>query len=249
MALVLGAAAPAQAQFLGYWGWRSGEVREVVPAPVIYRGLIRRGYRVVSALQRNGGVYLADVRDRRGHRQRLVLDAYSGAVLQSFSFGPPRPMAAIPDLPRGYERGPVYASRYPPDEVLPTEREPHLGLPQGLRGPLHEGRVKHPTRKLARREITPPKPAFKRHEPLASHATREPIHRTPDVLTNTGANGAAAKTNAPQKKASAPHDTQTAAVPGAVSAAPHPAAVPTKPAQKPINRPGFANGVPINPLD
>lgn len=79
-------------------------VRALLPGEV--RALVaRRGMRLVGPLQRNGRVYLADVRTRSGQPLRLVIDGYYGQVLQTFpgvgpALGPqregiPRPPANI----------------------------------------------------------------------------------------------------------------------------------------------------------
>lgn len=252
------ASAPAQAQFLGYWGWRSGQIREIVPPSFIYRRLRARGYRVLSALQRNGGVYLADVRDRRGHRQRLVIDAYSGAVLQSFVFGPPRPAVGIPGSRRSYREGPTYASRYPPEIIAPVPIEPRTIPAPTSRSRSNESRIKRKPRRLARREVAPAKPELlRRHEPLASHATRAPLlqpapagEQTPAHSANTHEHSPSAQKPATQKASLARHEAETAAVPAVKTpSSSGPAASAQKRAPKAAAGPGYANGVPINPLD
>ena len=52
--------------------------------------LNQRGLRVTGAPQRNGGVYVADVRDRTGAERRLIIDGYYGRVLQTFPGGAAR---------------------------------------------------------------------------------------------------------------------------------------------------------------
>ncbi|HVB88746.1 MAG TPA: hypothetical protein VND97_00960 [Beijerinckiaceae bacterium] len=229
LALLLGAAVPARAQFLGYWGWRSGAIRTIVPARTIYRRLEERGYEPTRPLQRNGGVYLADVRTRRGSRQRLVVDAYSGAILQSFSYGPPRPMENIPIVPRGYDRGPAYVSRYP------REVEPYEGGPRVIPAPVPHApfykKVRRPAHRLAKREVGPATGVRpKAHAPLASHATVEPKPGSSSNAPSRQHKLAAARTDKTNAPASPPS---------------------VKPPPEPVQHkgPGYANGVPINPLD
>lgn len=233
--------APAQAQFFGYWGSRAS--RAALPAPVIYRRLRERGFRLFNGLQRNGGVYLADVIDRSGRRSRLVVDAYSGAILQSFAYGPPRPERFVPGGPRGYRAGPVYASRYPPAyETLPV---PPRAIPAPVFRRRPVAKAEHPPRKLARREVRPVKPKAK-ITPAIRHASLSPAPNK--VVPSASSAKAVQPTVKPsvQPVTKAPR-TVAQSAPGITPPAPH--IVKAKKAAKRINKAGYANGVPINPLD
>lgn len=241
---------PANAQLFRLFGGERTYVEEpspAIPAPEIYRRLLNRGYQLNSAMQRNGGVYLADVIDPAGRQQRLVIDAYRGRILQIFAYGPPRPSGLVPD---GAERppvgaGPSYASREPvaPPSALPGQdpRDPRvipgIGPQRNVEQPA---RVKRKT-KTASRESTPKgAPATKPSAVSPSEATAPPA--------------AAPQPGAPVEAASPPPSvpSKAAIAPSAPAAAPAeaPARAATAPA-KPEggNKPGYANGVPINPLD
>jgi hypothetical protein len=97
-------------------------VRRAAPglAPAQVRSLLaRQGLRLARPLQRNGRVYLADVRMRSGQTARLVIDGYYGQILQSFpgvearSY-PPRPPAPIGRTARLPERAEPPVRAQPP---------------------------------------------------------------------------------------------------------------------------------------
>ncbi len=55
------------------------------PSPQqIARGLADSGYEIRSALVRRGDVYVCDVRDARGGRERLVIDARTARIVERF---------------------------------------------------------------------------------------------------------------------------------------------------------------------
>ena len=257
-------AQPAQAQLFGWLGGGGrtfdADAAPSVPPGEIMRRLAGRGMRFNSALQRNGGVYLADVTDARGRQMRLVIDAYRGKVLQAFAYGPPRPAGFVPES-RGFAPSPVYpgesyASRetYPPagpgymQQQRPVE-------PRVQDTPTREPRSTRASRARAAREAArdsarsaspvnsvDPAPASKVTPPAPSEATVNPIEprATPRAAEPAKASAAIAQpalvSDAPQ-----PAVPPVAATPRAPSAA-------TAPASQ-DNKAGFANGVPINPLD
>jgi len=124
-ALIL--AAPAQAQWfnLGF-GLRADQVERII---------VSSGYQLTGPIIRNDGVYLADVVGPRGQRQRLVVDAMSGRLLERFrgrgefyraanrfdsGEAIPRPPAMIESRLVGEPLvipGPGYSTRRPPDEL------------------------------------------------------------------------------------------------------------------------------------
>ena len=247
--MLAGSGAPAEAQFVSLWGWQGPPQEEaLVPPPLVYRRLESRGFALFGPLRRNGGVYLADVEDHYGRRERLVVDAYSGAILQTFAYAPPRPEADIPEVRSYAPSTATYSPRYPSAALPPTYIPPGLAPEPGL-SPPRESRAKHPpARKLARREATPKKPAPAELTP--SDATREPTHpiseAPPAEASHTAPKRDQGRANpesrAPQEAAVRSAPAPSAPVPAA------PAAKPT-PAPKPASGPGYANGVPINPLD
>ena len=214
-------ATPARAQLFGWWGAHYSQPA-AMPAELISRRLAQQGYRVLR-LQRNGGVFLADVSEGRGRTLRLVVDSRDGSILQRFataavrndgrapgvydmspdtglgSLAPPSPVPApVPDRPsrRAAPRAPAEAVLDPGETSSPSSR-------------------KHPA-------------------PVPSKAMSLPAGE-PD--------GSARPSETPS----------TAAAGSAPSPAPAPAPVrlqpPPAPAPATANKPGYATGVPINPLD
>ena len=96
--LGLGALTPAQAQF-NFFGSREVSAQDVSDT------IADHGFRLVGPLYRNGRVYLADVIDRRQRRERLVISAENGQIVQRFmvDVGPER-------------RPPAYVSRAAPQD-------------------------------------------------------------------------------------------------------------------------------------
>ena len=102
-ALALGLAgsalpAPANAQFFGGWdGWggSSGGWGGVGPGEV-YQAIAERGFRVIAPLRRNGSVFVDDVLDRRGRRERLVVAAADAQILRRFYLDDPRLPGFVP---------------------------------------------------------------------------------------------------------------------------------------------------------
>ena len=87
----------AQAQFFQPQ-WRGpvivdqdGMVPELIGSREIRRILFRYGYRVRGRLRRNGRVYVANTRDRRGRSWRIVVDGLDGDILERFAGVVPRP--------------------------------------------------------------------------------------------------------------------------------------------------------------
>ena len=96
MLLIL-AAEPAHAQF-SWFGSREASPQDVSDT------IADHGFTLVGPLYRNGRVYLADVIDRRRRRERLVIAADSGEIVQRYfvDVGPERraPVAAPRQAPR-----------------------------------------------------------------------------------------------------------------------------------------------------
>ncbi len=88
LALGLGAAVlpgAAQAQFFGGWGgWDNGGTWDGLPPQQVRRSIVERGFRVLAPLRRNGSVFVADVIDGRGRRERLIVAAADAQILQRF---------------------------------------------------------------------------------------------------------------------------------------------------------------------
>lgn len=75
--LGVGFAAPAQAQF-GLFGSSEASPQDVVDT------IAEHGFRLVGPLYRSGHAYVADVIDRRGRRERLVVSVETGQIVQRF---------------------------------------------------------------------------------------------------------------------------------------------------------------------
>ena len=75
---------------------------------------LQHGFRPLAQPARNDRVYLADVSDQRGRRERLIISADSGEILQRFYLDDGRRYRrfADPSIPRG----PVPPGRIPDDE-------------------------------------------------------------------------------------------------------------------------------------
>lgn len=274
-------AAPAQAQFFGEvfgsrfaWGPRyyeddrrvepdyeyRGEVRGLPPRAV-HRMLANEGYRVLGPVTRRGRVYLANVADgETGQRERLVIDAFSGDVLEAYPLtqriAPPANVTRVPraEYPRADVREPQTPPRRAPrtarlapedDLLVVTPRSsaaPKLLKPKPA--PIVKAPVK-PTPVIAKR--TPPDAP----KPLAPVApvTAAPIPAAPAPAAPLPS--AAQPSNplslppAPAETA-APEPTVAAAPPIAPSdvfVAPLDDATPAPKATKPIN------DIPVAPLE
>jgi len=260
--LLVTLAGSAQAQFFGWWGSPTADGvpgNAMIPPGEIYRIVAARGYQVTGGLQRNGRVYLVEAIDQWGRALRLVVDAYEGDILQRFATTPPRPAASIPQPQSQANLYPQYSS-YPayPDAAPPpaAAAAPYVipGIGHKTSGDARRSHVKK-TQTAARETGTPAaEPARSGHRvraeavaPRAGHTARieaVPPRPAADVVApQPAAKPEPAKAVAqPAAKA----EPVTAAV--APAAAPPPASSP-KPARPKTDGPGYANGVPINPLD
>ena len=54
------------------------------PRSRVRRSITDRGFRVLAPLRRNGSVFVADVVDQRGRRERLIVAAADAQILQRF---------------------------------------------------------------------------------------------------------------------------------------------------------------------
>ncbi len=78
-----------------------------------------RGLNLTGPLRRNGGVYIADVEGPRGVRQRLIVDAESGRVVQRFRLSGPRLYSE-------------YGAPRPPGEMGEAEQNPYAFSPPAV---------------------------------------------------------------------------------------------------------------------
>lgn len=217
-AAILSLALPAEAQWLLPFG--------AAPPTEIVQRLRAEGYVVVGPLQRRDTVYLADIsRGPRG-RERLVLDAWSGEILQRFlvrrgryvpegsELGGPPPLGPPP--PRAFGEGDFGYG------VSPGGYEP----PQRTRG--------RPKPSVARRTAEPkPRAAGQDNIGPGNPAATPPAAATPTPLASPGP--AADSTQGAQPKPASP-----TAPAEATRTAPAPA---SGKGEKKVN------DVPVNPLD
>jgi hypothetical protein len=229
-----GAATPAHAQLFGGWFSYSYGPPEVAPGSVLIHRLARQGYRPTSALSRRGDVVVVDVVDRRGRPLRIIMSAADGSILQRFAMAPqPQPQGLF-----GYSQD---------GEPMP----PRVAAPRA--------RHHHPKPKTASRTVPPATPApitGAPEAPAAGHhpsvdvsarpATIEPV--TPPPISRAPRPAGAGPAPTTNVEAARAASSTSAAAPAAEPASPAPKPPALKPKPGP-DRPGYANGVPINPLD
>ena len=118
-----GAPGSAQAQFFGGWGgWDNGGTWDGLAPQQVRRAITDRGFRVVAPLRRNGSVFVADVVDQHGRRERLIVAAADAQILQRFLVDDgSRP------LPRGTDDGRGIAMRGGDDGLIPPADIPDTG--------------------------------------------------------------------------------------------------------------------------
>ncbi len=118
-----GAPGAAQAQFFGGWGgWDNGGTWDGLAPQQVRRAITERGFRVLAPLRRNGNVFVADVVDQRGRRERLIVAAADAQILQRFLVddGTRRPARGVNDA-RGF------AVRGGEDPLVPPADIPDVG--------------------------------------------------------------------------------------------------------------------------
>jgi hypothetical protein len=217
----LAAATPARAQFFGWFGARTfPETRPAAPPRAVEFKLRRMGYRLLTPMRFNGDVVLADVVDSGGRRARLVIDPVDGAILQKFATAEPRPSRP---LTRDPEFGAAPVVRGPSTGYLENGAAAPLPAPE-TRAPVAE--TPRPTKPTAPKKVARAAPA---QAPVADAPAAKPVAPAPDKPTTP-----AAMRDTPAPIA------ETAPRPNP------PAAKPSTPAPP---KAGYANGVPINPLD
>ena len=134
----LAGAQPAAAQFFGFgdgWagGWGGGHWGGL-RANDVGRAIADQGFRMISPLRRNGSVFVADVVDRRGRRERLIVAAADAQILQRFYLDDPRLPGFVPRnrMARGSDET-NWENRndvVPPASIPRSSRRPSLGADQ-----------------------------------------------------------------------------------------------------------------------
>jgi hypothetical protein len=126
-------ATSAKAQFLFNWDRALGPMQ-------IERMIQASGYRLTGPVMRNGAVYLANVLGRENDRERLVIDARDGRLLQRYSAGAARRQFADAEDWRAPPRQDIYDGWFDREEDSPAPRPPvdvYGGAGPGLlHGPL-----------------------------------------------------------------------------------------------------------------
>ncbi len=214
--------APARAQFFDFGFHTFREAQPAPPPRMVERGLTRQGYRLLGPLRLNGDVVIADAMSPDRRRMRLVIDPYTGSVLQRF-------VTAEPEHQR-------FATR-----------SDGFGEPNVIQGPstgfFGNGAVAPPPPAQPQARTSPPrqKPrTVARAVPSARSPAESPAAPAASVSApaSPSASSAPARVDQPVVAAT-PAEAPKSAAP--VAAAPKSA--PTAP------KAGYANGVPINPLD
>lgn len=260
--ILLGAAAtPARAQF-SFFGPSEASPQD------IYETIADHGFRLVGPLYRNGRVYLADVVDRRQRRERLVIAAESGQIIQRFLVdlgGPDRraPSVAQPAPPRDdsffshLTRG--WDDDAPPRPPLGLDGQGNEFMPSAPLAP--PPRRREPPRVVTRTEtgpITPPAAVTATPLPSGTPQSAKPDATTgsaPAGTPPTSGRGTTVSTDPLRIPGSRPADTAPKPTPAAAVASkanPSPApAASTPPAAAPQPKPAAApsTDVPVAPLD
>lgn len=217
MALALGGALTpnsAQAQFFGGWdgGWGGGW-GSMGPGQ-IYESIAQRGFRVYGPLRRNGSVYIADVIDRRGRHERLILAAADGEILQRFILDDPRLPSSPPRnayaLPQDDGEQPV--ERADRGDLVPPASIPDGGASYGNRDNTAVEPVRPPQARRIRPvrprvvDRTPEQPSATRREAIPSRNVLRPKRKEPLRIHSESAT-AKRPSEPPVKSASRPTDT------------------------------------------
>ena len=222
----LATGAPARAQFFGWFGARTiPETRPAAPPRAVEYRLRRMGYRLLAPMRFNGDVVLADVIDAGGRRARLVIDPVDGAILQKFATAEPRPARPL--------------TRESEFSDAPVIRGPNTGyLENGAAAPLPAPQARPPVAETPQ-TAKPKAPKKVARTAPARSPVDDPPAAKPDAPAPDKPPTPAARRDTPAPVAETASGSNP---PVAKQEAPKPAAPATPKA-------GYANGVPINPLD
>lgn len=278
MTLLAASALPAQAQLFGFFAYRPFSDAQPVTqgiGPRDVRAIVAdEGMRLVGQPFRNGNVWVADTVDDRGWTHRLIINAFSGDIVQSFGRGqavPPR--LAAPDAPPPQRQ----IARAVPDEpyVIPgigsgeplirtvpkpkpkAEKKP----PAVARAPVESRPLPAPETQIVPQTpqivVVPPKPdarpATAARTPAANDV-KKPVRQLLPGYAPPGAMIPSLPPEAPARPVETPPAPQpVAAVPLAIPApaAPQVNDVPVTPLYEAPAKPaaGKVNDVPVAPLD
>lgn len=157
-----GAALPSVAH--AQWFWDNG-----LSADDAARAAMARGYRVLARPMRNDDVYVADVVDRRGMHQRLIIAADSGRILQRIMLEDPRVVRryADPSIPPG----PIPPGRIPNETRQPGVLSRLFGNDDAAPSP--------PPAIESRPFVEPERPVRRARRPRVVEQAPETVHQTP----------------------------------------------------------------------
>lgn len=258
----------AAAQGFGFWGgwgngggWDNGGNGgngDGLQPRQVRRSIADQGFRVISPMRRNGSVFVADVLDRRGRRERLIVAAADAQILQRFYLEESPAPGAAP--PREAERQPSFASRFfgdtdggltPPAAIPSLGRRPGVpnenDVPTRRYGDLDEGGETTVVPALPVR----PQPPIRTVKPRSRLVDRTPDSAGPVRLP--GAVEASPLTPAPQSPAAPrPKVVEPARAPSGPSPSPKVASRPDVPMTAPAasaRRPADPLALPGTPKD
>ena len=274
-------AAPAQAQFFGNaWAgrfsfaapaWDDGDWRDepvyaprAMPPRAVFRMLRREGYRVLGGIEPRGRVYVVNVADAEsGQHERLIIDAFSGDVVQAYPLGqrvaPPGrvplargPYILVPLHPAARAPRPQAHARLTPSApaAAPKEADDPLVIPGVGAGPSPIRKLKPIPRAAAPAK---PKPVIARRAPAdqikRSPVAPAPVQGQPLPPVDAATPGEAAKPEAAPSVATAPPAPTLPATPPA-AAKPATNDTPPAPLDEALPKPKTpVNDIPVAPLE
>ena len=251
----------AHAQFFDGWGgggW--GGWGDAMGPGQIYNSITDRGFRVIGPLRRNGSVFVADVVDRRGRRERLIVAAADGEILQRFLLQDPGfGTAPRNDLAQPRQEFGQPVERADRGDLVPPASIPNVGGGGG------ETAVEPPRQRAVPRPVKPPRPRVVDRTPDETlRRDVVPSHPAPRLKFKVPAEATAKRPSEPAtttasrpadtpEKPSVPAPTPTPAAPTTTTKLSDPLAIPggePKPAKPPAEAPttsAAATGTPSNP--
>ena len=242
---------PAQAQFFGFWGARSFAYGNPGIRPGELASIVAdEGMHLVGRPYRNGNVFVVDAVDQRGWQHRLIIDAWTGDIIQSYGRGQGTPQQYAPVAP-------------PPRVARATPGEPYV-IP-GIGGDERPAtpKVKPKVKAIKKPPVIARSPVQTRplEAPPASAIVPQPA---PEIVPVKPSDPPAVLEAAPKPEASpAPAEQPVAAAPVVAPVVPSvepvvpvvapevPSVAPVVPAEAPAVQPekGKVNDIPVAPLD
>lgn len=177
----------------GGWGNPGGGWGGMRPG-AISQSIAQRGFRVIAPLRRNGAVFVADVVDRRGRRERLIVAAADAQILQRFFLDDPRLPGYVPrramaqpqeDFGQPVERA-DRGEPVPPGSI-PNVGNQNYGNPyygnQAL-GTQDDGTAIEPVRPRPSPKVVKPRPKVVDRTPEVLHAPNDTVPSSPTRSTS-----------------------------------------------------------------